>query len=40
MAVGAQYRRQDEESRLSDNINRGINPCPFLPNGQRVTAVS
>jgi iron complex outermembrane receptor protein len=38
MAVGAQYRRQDEESRLSDNINRAINPCPRLPNGQYVTA--
>jgi iron complex outermembrane recepter protein len=36
IAVGGQYRRQDEEVLLSDNINRGINPCPALPDGSRT----
>jgi iron complex outermembrane receptor protein len=38
MALGGQFRRQDEHTDLSDNADRSINPCPQLPNGQHVTA--
>jgi len=33
IAIGGQYRRQDEETNVSDIIDRSINPCPFLPDG-------
>ena len=33
IAVGGQYRRQDEEVDISDNIDRSIFPCPSLPDG-------
>jgi len=33
IAIGGQYRRQDEETDISDNIDRELNPCPRLPNG-------
>lgn len=36
IAIGGQYRRQDEEVDISDNIDRSINPCPHLPNGERT----
>jgi iron complex outermembrane receptor protein len=37
-AIGGQFRRQDEEVDISDNVDRSINPCPWLPNGTRTTA--
>jgi iron complex outermembrane receptor protein len=37
-AVGGQFRRQDEEVDISDNVDRSINPCPWLPNGTRLVA--
>lgn len=33
IAFGGQYRRQDEETDISDNIDRSLNPCPRLPDG-------
>jgi iron complex outermembrane receptor protein len=36
IALGGQFRRQDEEVNISDNIDREINPCPHLPNGVRT----
>jgi iron complex outermembrane receptor protein len=38
IAFGGQFRRQDEEVDISDNSDRSINPCPWLPNGTRTTA--
>jgi iron complex outermembrane recepter protein len=36
IALGGQFRRQDEEVNISDNVDREINPCPALPNGART----
>jgi iron complex outermembrane recepter protein len=36
IALGGQFRRQDEDVNISDNIDREINPCPHLPNGTRT----
>ncbi len=38
IALGGQFRRQDEHTDISDNIDRAINPCPSLPNGTPLTA--
>jgi len=38
IAFGGQFRRQDEDVDISDNVDRSINPCPWLPDGTRVTA--
>ncbi len=38
IAIGGQYRRQDEEVDISDNIDRALNPCPRLPNGAWTNA--
>jgi iron complex outermembrane recepter protein len=36
IALGGQFRRQDEEVNISDNVDRELNPCPHLPNGART----